>query len=161
MPKIVNLTQHTATESQAAAGLADLPTAERLELSKLLTVPADALKASDEFLDYDLSGRAQEIVSRWAVPAIAERIRSAAGADADDDADVIRVHRQAAAVRFMVGGQADLMEYLEAAIRRVGGIPVRALTERVSEDQTQPDGSVRKVAVFRHLRFRECGRGRG
>ena len=44
---------------------------------------------------------------------------------------------------------------LEAALRQQGFTPLYAFSVRESADQTQPDGSVRKVAVFRHVGFVE------
>ncbi|MGF1533223.1 MAG: CRISPR-associated protein Csx20 [Bernardetiaceae bacterium] len=41
------------------------------------------------------------------------------------------------------------------ACRREGlGIPIYATTERSTQELPQPDGSIRKVSVFRHVRFR-------
>jgi len=53
----------------------------------------------------------------------------------------------------MIGGAPYLMSELERQLlfRRVN--PLYAFSRRESVDQTQPDGSVRKVAVFRHLGF--------
>jgi hypothetical protein len=51
----------------------------------------------------------------------------------------------------MIGGAPFLMGALEAALRASGIRPVYAFSRRESVDQAQEDGSVRKVAVFRHL----------
>jgi len=58
---------------------------------------------------------------------------------------------QGAAV--MIGGAPFLMGGLERALKARGCIPVYAFSQRESADQIQPDGSVRKVSVFRHLGF--------
>ena len=58
---------------------------------------------------------------------------------------------QGAAV--MIGGAPFLMSALERALRSRGCVPVYAFSRRESVDQPQPDGSVRKAAVFRHLGF--------
>ena len=55
----------------------------------------------------------------------------------------------------MIGGAPFLMGALERALHRVQVRPVYAFSIRESVDQPQPDGSVRKVAVFRHLGFVE------
>jgi hypothetical protein len=55
----------------------------------------------------------------------------------------------------MIGGAPYLMGALEKALRECGFTPVYAFSKRESIDQPQPDGSVRKVAVFRHLGFVE------
>lgn len=53
----------------------------------------------------------------------------------------------------LVGGLPALMGPLCAALEDRGIAPVFAHSDRVSEDQTQPDGSVKKVAIFRHQFF--------
>lgn len=50
----------------------------------------------------------------------------------------------------MIGGAPYLMAPLEAALRAQGIAPVYAYSTRVSEEQHQPDGSVRKTQVFKH-----------
>jgi hypothetical protein len=57
--------------------------------------------------------------------------------------------------RVMIGGAPYLMGALEKALRECGFTPVYAFSQRESEEITQPDGSVRKVQVFRHLGFVE------
>ena len=49
-----------------------------------------------------------------------------------------------------------MMAPLEDALRRVGIVPLYAFSIRESLDQIQPDGSVRKTAVFRHQGFVGC-----
>jgi hypothetical protein len=53
----------------------------------------------------------------------------------------------------MIGGALWLMAPLAAALRRRGIEPLFAFSVRETEEQVQPDGSVRKVAVFRHAGF--------
>ncbi len=50
----------------------------------------------------------------------------------------------------MLGGAPYLMAPLEQHLRDIGIEPVYAFSIRESVEQTQPDGSVRKVNVFRH-----------
>lgn len=40
-------------------------------------------------------------------------------------------------------------------LKLIGLIPIYATTERVSQETTNPDGSVTKSNVFRHVRFRK------
>jgi hypothetical protein len=56
----------------------------------------------------------------------------------------------------MVGGAPYLMPYLERALKAKDISPIYAFSKRESIDQVQPDGSVRKVAVFRHAGWVEC-----
>jgi hypothetical protein len=53
----------------------------------------------------------------------------------------------------MIGGAPFLMAPLEAALLERGVRPLYAFSRRESDEQAQPDGSIRKVAVFRHLGF--------
>jgi len=55
----------------------------------------------------------------------------------------------------MIGGAPFLMGALQETLSGFGVKPVYAFSQRESVDQTQADGSVRKVAVFRHLGFVE------
>ena len=55
----------------------------------------------------------------------------------------------------MIGGAPYLMSALERALKDKGVKPLYAFSVRESADVTQPDGSVRKVAVFRHAGFVE------
>jgi hypothetical protein len=56
-------------------------------------------------------------------------------------------------VSAMIGGAPYLMAPLERCLRARGIAPVYAFSRRESVEQAQPDGSVRKVAVFRHAGF--------
>jgi len=118
---ILNLTQHAASADQVAAGVSDLPEADRAHLVRLLTVDALPTRA--------------EIDARCA-----------------DIATLSSLHEPVAA-QAMIGGAPWMMSALESALLDVGIEPVYAFSVRESVDQHQPDGSVRKVAVFRHAGF--------
>lgn len=120
MATIINLTQHAATAEQMAAGVADLPAAQRAKLQQLLTFDA---------------------------PPTAEEIRARA-----ETVALLAVGHEAA----MLGGALWLMGPLTAALRAAGVRPVFAFTCREAEEQPQADGSVKKVAVFRHAGFVEA-----
>lgn len=53
----------------------------------------------------------------------------------------------------MIGGAPFLMAPLEVALKMRGITPLYAFSVRESVEAVQPDGSVRKTAVFRHLGF--------
>lgn len=55
---------------------------------------------------------------------------------------------------FHAMGQPQLANALNAAASRVGAVCVESVTARESVDQQQPDGSTKKVAVFRFKGFR-------
>lgn len=51
----------------------------------------------------------------------------------------------------MIGGAPYLMGPLCAALKAAGVQPLFSFTERKSEEQQLPDGSVKKVSVFAHV----------
>ncbi len=53
----------------------------------------------------------------------------------------------------MVGGAPYLMSALERALWKAGVAPLYAFSTRESVEETLPDGSVRKMALFRHRGF--------
>ena len=55
--------------------------------------------------------------------------------------------------RVLIGGAPFFMESLCTALRSVGYVPVFAFSRRESVEKVMSDGSVQKVAVFRHLGF--------
>ncbi len=125
MTLILNLTQHASTPEQ---GVTDLGGDLLVTLRKALTF--DALPTMGDILD------------RAAIVA-----------------ELACLARQAAAVKdgqtvyAMIGGAPYLMAPLERELHMVGITPVYAFSTRESTEQTQPDGSVRKVNVFRHAGF--------
>lgn len=117
--RIINLTQHKATDDQLAAGVIDLPEEERSKLQGLLT-----------------------FTSRPQGSLIAAR--------AADIADIAVAH---GATHAMIGGAPFLMAQLEAALKIQGVQPLYSFTQRVTEEHVQPDGTVKKVAIFKHEGF--------
>jgi len=115
--KILNLTQHAATEEQIASGVYEPQ--DKAGVQRLLTF--ESLPSMEE---------------------IEARSFNLAGYPALDGATAA-----------MIGGAPFLMPALDAALRKYGITPVYAFSVRESVDQTQQDGSVRKVAVFRHAGF--------
>ncbi|WP_274585843.1 hypothetical protein V9W64_10710 [Neisseria leonii] len=55
----------------------------------------------------------------------------------------------------MIGGAPYLMSALENALKSRGIKPLYAFSERVSAETVQPDGTVLKTNVFRHVGFVE------
>jgi hypothetical protein len=130
---IINLTQHQASAEQLAAGVVDLPAAQRVLLAQSLTVDTLPTRA--------------EIADRCAnIAALA--VHNGLGGDESDDP-----HPTAA----MIGGAPWMMAELERALLDMGVPSVYAFSVRESAEQPQPDGSVRKVNVFRHAGFVDAG----
>lgn len=126
---ILNLTQHSATPEQMGSGVVDLPDPELREVAT-------------ELLTFLVPPRHQDILGRAAdLAALAgEALDLLSGTVAGDDGSR----------RVMIGGALWLMGPLARALRARGLEPVFAFSARETEEQPQPDGSVRKVAVFRH-----------
>ena len=138
--RILNLTQHDATPEQIEAGVTcgDITDAQELELRKLLnfeTLPTPT----------EVRQRAQQIA------AYAAKTTTLVDYGGDSGLCVNEPLRFA-----MIGGAPFLIAPLEEALRRVGIVPLYAFSTRESVEQVQPDGSVRKVAVFRHQGFVGC-----
>ena len=55
----------------------------------------------------------------------------------------------------MIGGAPFFMGILEQELKKQGIKPVYAFSQRESVDKEMADGSVQKVAVFKHLGFYE------
>ena len=123
---IVNLTQHSASADQIAAGVVDL-TGEALNRLKMaLTFDA----CPDE-------------ATIWA------RATFIGGLASGDSILTNGLYAEQA----MIGGALWLMAPLAEVLRDHGIEPVFAFSVRDTEEQVQPDGSARKVAVFRHAGF--------
>jgi hypothetical protein len=134
---IMNLTQHAASADQLAADVFDLAPALRTALAALLTF--DSLPSV-----VDIENRAN------AIAAIA-----AANASPDDRADDTSPDDRADnasgfALSAMIGGAPWLMAPLAEALRDQGIEPLFAFSLRESVDVGQSDGSVRKLAMFKH-----------
>lgn len=129
MNKILNLTQHKATEDQIRAGVFDLPDDQHAKVRDLLTfhptVDEDGVKH----------------------PPACEQIGDAAVAlarlaeTAHPNGDV------------MIGCAPWLLIELADELLACGLRVLFAFSERESVEQVQADFSVRKVQVFRHLGF--------
>ena len=126
MSGALNLTQHAASADQIAAGVIDLDPETRAAVSALLTfdVCPDAA---------DIKARAHDLA---AIAAWGDARENESGAVLYD--------------RVMIGGAPWLMAPLAAALKAEGLEPVFAFSRREAAEQAQPDGTVRKTAVFRH-----------
>ena len=87
-------------------------------------------------------GAVQALLTFESVPDRTEMVRRAK--------ELAEMARVADAV--MVGGAPFFMGTLESVLKTVLAVPVLySFSRRESVEQTQPDGSVKKVAVFRHV----------
>lgn len=121
---ILNLTQHPATTEQINAGVVDLPPHLRGQLTTLLTF--DTLPTKEQI---EIAAAQIATLAHGQCP---EKFRPQA----------------------MIGGAPWLMAPLEAALAEGQGIlPIYAFSRRESVEQFQPDGSVKKINIFKHAGF--------
>lgn len=125
---IINLTQHASTADQQAAGVVDLPESARASLQKLLTF--DNLPYADELYE-----------------------RAVAIAQLAEDNIPAGEYKFPYDVSAMIGGAPYLMSYLERELTKKLISPVYAFSRRVVEERHNTDGTVSKVAVFKHGGF--------
>ena len=116
MKEILNLTQHSATAEQVAAGVITYAPGAVKVLLDFATLPTVA----------DIWQRARQLA----------QLAKASGAS-----------------HAMIGGAPFLLKELEFQLKSVGVIPLYAFSVRESVEAVQPDGSVVKTAVFKHVGF--------
>ena len=126
---IINLTQHAATAEQVAVGVVDLPAEQREALIDALTF--ESIPDAEEIRD-----RAHDIAE----------LACFNGLGGDDGDDPFPSHA-------MIGGALWLMAPMAKELRLRSIEPVFAFSVRETEEKVQPDGSVKKVAIFRHAGF--------
>ena len=137
---IVNMTQHPATPEQIAAGVFDPTPEQRAEIVALLTF--DTLPEKGE-----IENRAEEL-ALTALAILAARERSLSHVEQE------RLMERGTVTYFaMIGGAPYLMPHLENEMVGAGVNPLYAFSTRESVEETLPDGSVKKTAVFRHKGF--------
>ena len=126
---IINLTQHAATAEQVAVGVVDLPAEQREALIDALTF--ESIPDAGE-----IRARAHDIAE----------LACFNGLGGDDGDDPFPSHA-------MIGGALWLMASLAKELRLRSIEPVFAFSVRETEEKVQPDGGVKKVAIFRHAGF--------
>jgi hypothetical protein len=67
--------------------------------------------------------------------------------------EIALIAKHEGATRAMIGGAPFFMRHLEDALHLQGIEALYAFSTRESVEQAQPDGSVRKVNVFKHVGF--------
>ena len=128
MRKILNLTQHKATPEQIAAGVVEPPTAIKQTIKRLLTF--EQLPAWG-----DIVIRAEELAKIASHVFLCE----------------LRGEKKVV----MIGGAPYLMAPLQRALKQRGFTVVYAFSKRTVEETQQPDGTVEKKIIFKHIGFIE------
>jgi len=121
--RIINYTQHQATPEQVAAGVVEPEPEDKKLIQSLLTF--DELPTPRE-----LRQRATECGVQASV------LLNKYGCDA-----------------VLIGGAPYFMSHLESALRSFRVRFCYAFSRRDVEEQIQPDGSVKKTQVFKHVGF--------
>ena len=151
---ILNLTQHNASEEQIKAGVIDLPEPYNSRLKELLTFTdmpnCDEVKKRagaiyDLVIDFCLDENSP----------VKDEVKAMVIADDGEFGNKYEIKEaefRKLNLAFMIGGALWLMRPLIEELENIG-TPLFAFTKRVTEEVKQPDGSVKKVAVFKHERF--------
>lgn len=119
----INLTQHNPTPEQAQEGV----TPASAEISALITFSAQELLGAENPKSL-FEGRAQEILS-WL----------------EENAPQAR--------KVMIGGMPSFMPVLQKELKKAGYACLYSVSDRVSVDEVQPDGSIIKRSIFKHMGF--------
>jgi len=122
---ILNLTQHTATQDQLDGGVVEPDARDKADIQRLLTFDVQPTSAE---IDY----RARALIN------------IAANQGEGPTVDAV-----------MLGGAPFLMAALHERALEAGIKPLYAFSVRESFESVEPDGSVIKRNVFRHLGFVE------
>jgi len=144
--RIMNLTQHPASKEQIKEGAYDIEdNKERKKLKALLTfeeLPTgkEIEERANQIAELALrNARCFQCGGKGLVPMGAGVECSNCGMDQE--------------VYVMIGGAPFLMRHLEFALECRGIKPLYAFSRRESREETLPDGSVKKIQIFRHLGF--------
>lgn len=128
MVGIINLTQHELTPEQKAFIDIECHT-DRQKVKDLLTFTKLPTREEIVYRALDLAAIVENII------------------DQDEHVDMFLV---------LIGGAPYLMKPLIEELKRLGVTPVFSYTDRVSVETMQPDGSVVKTQVFKHLGYVEA-----
>ena len=151
---ILNLTQHNASEEQIKAGVINLPEPYNSRLKELLTFTdmsnCDEVKKRagaiyDLAIDFCLDENSP----------IKDEVKEMIISDDGEFGNKYQLKEKEFkkfGMAFMIGGALWLMKPLIEELENIG-TPLFAFTKRMVEEVKQSDGSVKKVAVFKHEGF--------
>jgi phosphotransacetylase len=120
---ILNFTQHDATPEQLSAGVVEPDAHNKERIRQLLTFEQIPAKSELRLRATNCAVLASVLMKKYECDAV------------------------------MIGGAPYFMSHLESALRLFRVRFCYAFSSRVAEEQMQPDGSVKKVNVFRHVGF--------
>jgi len=151
---ILNLTQHNASAEQIEAGVVDLPSSYREKLVELLTF--NELPSADEVKKR--AGAIYDLVIDFCIDEnspVRDEVREMIISDNGEFGDKYQINEtefKKLNLAFMIGGALWLMKPLIEELENIG-TPLFAFTKRVAEEVKQADGSIKKVAIFKHEGF--------
>lgn len=145
---------------------------KKFSVGDKVTIEGDKMKIMN--LTQHLATAEQVAAGVMDLPA-EQRAALVAALTVDDLPDYNEIVRRSEAVRdialaagagryapVLIGGAPWMMETLSHVLRRAALRPVFAFSRRESSETVQPDGSIRKMAIFRHAGFVDgwpgCGR---
>jgi hypothetical protein len=150
---ILNLTQHNPSSEQIAEGVVN-PDALS-DVRPLLTIETEILTASPDLRAEALDARVSSIMGCLYRQLSSLRKERMTQALEEETAMAMDNAMSQPICSAMIGGAPYLTERLVPRLRAAGVRPVYAISERVSQEVVQEDGSTKKVAQFRHLGFIE------
>ncbi|MGQ9545946.1 MAG: hypothetical protein ACUVTR_02105 [Dehalococcoidia bacterium] len=131
---VLNLTQHNATPEQIAQGVIEPPRALKGEIQAYLTFTSLHEFTREHLVEY-LTRRANGLVDlakRWLEQLPPQDTPAC-----------------------MIGGAPYFMPILQRRLKEEGFRVLFSFSDRVAEEKQNPDGSVVKTQVFKHLGFIE------
>jgi len=156
---ILNLTIHPATPAQRDAGVVDVENTQRLK--NLLTVRVSGehgFASLSPIGQYEsMNATASEIMTEFVYPGLCHRATMVVNSSDKPlvGASAYNYVREQMALRVMVAGFQPLVTELVKKLKSAGCVPVCAISDRVSKEETLPDGTVRKTNEFVHCGFYE------
>ena len=152
---ILNLTQHNASEEQIKAGVVDLPSPYREKLVELLTFN-EMPRSCNEI--QKRAGAVYDLVIDFCLDEnspvrdeVKEMIIENNG-EFGNKYEINEVEFRKLNMAFMIGGALWLMKPLIEELEGIGQ-PLFAFTKRIVKETPQPDGTIKKVAIFKHEGF--------
>ena len=140
---IINATQHNATPEQVAEGICNMTEGRQEQLKAALTLPAHYTHA---MLVEAATTVVKLVHSENNAIGWAEAVADGETYPGDDSFQNYLYRRRPV----MVGGLPALMPILQQMLQKDGWEVCFSQSDRVSVDTPQPDGSVKKVSVFKH-----------
>lgn len=120
---ILNFTQHDATPEQVAAGVMEPDADNKERIRQLLTFQQIPTQSELRQRATDCAVLASDLARKYACDGV------------------------------LIGGAPYFMSHLESALRLFKVRYCYAFSRREVEEQIQPDGSVKKTHVFKHVGF--------